>query len=225
MLGQQISPAGSIFTVRSHLPRCFLPFTLERLNLFFKRAVPGTKGWAGRSAVYGRVKFQERGCNSTCSEGSRENFPRNSTFAFSPRPNTAMASHIGFLLCQEPRIQIAFLPKALEGLLHQVSSCATPPPFSTLPSFSVTFQGKTHILMHVSFFFKPFFSSSSWKVFSPSRPQSIKFSGLWSYYSLGWPNFLKIYQSFCFFPHLFSLKPGTDVRLECQFWSFLFIFL
>lgn len=154
MLGQQISTAGSIFTVRSHLPRCFLPFTLERLNLFFKCAVPRHQRLSReKCSLRQRVKLQERGCNFTCSEGSRENFPRNSSFAFSPRPNTAMASHIGFLLCQEPRIQIAFLPKALEGLLHQVSSCATPPPFSTLPSFSVTFQGKTHILMYVSFFF------------------------------------------------------------------------
>lgn len=43
MLGQQIFIAGSISTVRSHLPRCFLPFTLERLNLFCKCAAPGHK--------------------------------------------------------------------------------------------------------------------------------------------------------------------------------------
>lgn len=85
-------------------------------------AAPGHKGWAGRSSWH-RGKLN--------SPAVRVAEDISSSPACSPYPaqplNLTLPSH-------SAKDSNSFTPKSFGG---------TPPPFSTLPSFSITFQGKT----------------------------------------------------------------------------------
>lgn len=123
-----------------------------------------------RRAEHGEVYGRDQSWgNFTCTGGSRGNFLRASeiasSLAFSPLPNTANTSHTGFLLCQEPRIQILYFQKLWRGSSTEYQ----PPPFPPLPSFTITFQGKTltFCCMFSFFFFLCLSFQLSVEKFSP----------------------------------------------------------